>query len=137
MIDKTTFDVIKKQYHFLSSLPDKLQELISYELSPDDQISTIKKVTIGGKDGCLVFAQNRLVAFWMSRLLFKKFPTLQEFYFTQIDQLEEIGTQSLFIHACADSLNPTENYEEGEFVFESVMERVDALRLIKANSPQK
>lgn len=136
MINKAAFSAIKNQYPFLSSLPDKLQELISDQISPDDQINSVKKVSIGGKDGCLILLGNKAVACWMSRFLFKKFPTVQEFHFAQINQLNEVDSKGLFIHASADPEKPNEDYEEGGFVFDSANERNEAERLIRGNAPR-
>ncbi|MBG6131426.1 hypothetical protein IWQ47_002705 [Aquimarina sp. EL_43] len=134
MIDKNSFNNLKKKYYFLSDLPDKLQGLISDELSPNSNIIGAYEVMINDKNGCILLLENKLLAFWMSKILFKKFPTLQEFDYAQINEVKNIENEGLYIHSSADLEILNEDYEEGKFIFESSAEKDEVAKIITSKS---
>jgi hypothetical protein len=134
MITKTSFNQIKATYPFISEFPEKLQELISSQIAPDSEISSVSKVTINGKNGCLFLLENKAVAFWLTRFLFKKLPTVQEFHFSQINEIKTVDSKGLFIHASSDPNVLNEDYEEGQFVFESAKEKEEIEKVLRSKS---
>lgn len=123
MINKKSFNALKEKYYFLSNLPDKLQDLISNELSPDSDVICACQVMINDKKGCILILENELLAFWMSKILFKKFPTFQKFNYLQINEIKDIENTGLYIHSSADHEIMDKDYEEGKFIFESPAEK--------------
>ena len=136
MIDKASFSQLKTNYPFIAYLPDKLQDLIAREIPPEQEQVTFYKVKIEGKNGCLLLVERKLIAFWTSKLLFKKFPTMQEFSFAQVNELKNQDSNDLYIHSSADPTIKNEDYEEGKFSFESSAERDAVMGIIRSKSPR-
>lgn len=134
MIDQKLFNDLKATYPFISKLPEKLQDLIAGELSPDTNVIKAYSVRITGKKGCILLTENDLFAYWMSNFLFKKFPTYQSFNYSQVNELKNNDEKSLFIHASANPEVLNEDYEEGTFVFDSADQKTEVYELIASRS---
>lgn len=134
MITQRSFEDVKAEYAFIATLPPKLQELISSEIPPGADIVDAFSVTIGGVPGCILIFENQLSAFWLSKLFFLKFPTLQEFNFSQLNTVNPEGSNRLYLHCSANPEVMNEDYEEGTFVFSTESERDAALSAINAKA---
>ena len=134
MIDKSSFDALKSQHNFIHHLPEKLQELISDGLEPESDIQYICPISVNGKSGCLVMLDNKMTAYWISKLLFMKFPTMQEFNYSQVNQMNALDGNKLYLHCSADPQKQQEDYEEGEFGFQTESERTVVAQIIKSGA---
>jgi hypothetical protein len=130
MIDQTSFNELKIKYPFLSDFPQKLQNIISDKLTPELKIHTIYQVSTNGKNGCIFVLEHDLIAYWMSKFLFMKLPTYQEFNFSQINKVESLNDKTIFINASTDPKKTDTDYEDGEFTFQSSDEKEEVLKLI-------
>jgi len=130
MIDQSSFNELKTKYPVLSSFPDKLQNIISEQLVPNAEVINIYTVSTEGKKACIVLSGQKMVAYWMSKFLFMKVPTYQEFNYLQVNEMQDVNDTVLFIHASADAEILDNDYEEGEFTFVSASDKNEVSEMI-------
>lgn len=136
MISNDKFLKITQEFPFLLDLPKKLKYQIQSDLSPDRQIISVYNVTVRSTKGCLVVLENEVSVFYMTKFLFMKFPTIQNFNIAQINEAEKIGENGLYLHASADSSILNEHYEEEKFLFESSKQRDSLVQFLNDNCPR-
>lgn len=117
MISKDEFAELVKDHPPLSSVPEKLRELIRDELEPGEKAEWAVGATIWGVDGLVCLTEKRLLCFWMQKMfIFFKFPTIQVFDRRQLQKVEQNGN-SVHLRAQADPSDPGEDYEENTLQF--------------------
>ena len=134
MIDKQMYKELEIKYSFLSKLPKKLKDVIIGELDPDVKVKHVFNILINNKEACLFLFEQKMILFWMSKILFKKLPTIQIFNFSQINKFSQLNDKVLFIHSSVEPEVLDDNYEENELVFKHIDELDFIVRVINEKS---
>ncbi len=122
MIDNNSRNELVLKFKELSLVHKKVLELIVDELSPKSIVINVFKVKNGKHDAWILVTEEKLMIFWRMKLFFLKFPTIQEFEFSQINKIENREDCNLYIHASSDENCDDDNYEEGMFKFQNFVE---------------
>jgi hypothetical protein len=136
MIDQTSFDELKSNSPFLSDLPANLQDIICGKLTPESNILKIYQVSVNGKSGCLFALEHEMVAYWITKILFKKLPTYQEFNYSQLNEVRSVNDTTLFMHSSANPEVLDRDYEEAKFTFQSATDKEEAMEIASNKAPR-
>lgn len=80
-------------FHALRGLPEPLMRLLADELGPSENLQAAQGIRVAGEDGVLVGTEARLLAAYTSKLLFKRFPTYQQFDYPYVRSVKQSGAE--------------------------------------------
>ena len=122
-------------FHALQTLSPELLELAAGELSPSEQLLAAEQVQLGSELGALLAINTRLIAVYSTKMLFKRFPTIQTMDYPHVQRAQVQGVQ-VYVYASPHPGGSKDEYEENTFVFRAPETAEGFVQFLRGRCPQ-
>jgi hypothetical protein len=116
MIAETDLHALTVPFPALRTLDAALLRQVAMELHPAEQLRAVETMFVGAEPGCVLATSSRLLAFYNTVMVWKRFPTVQTFHYEHVSKVQLRGAET-YVYGSPHPAGSPDEYEENTFRF--------------------